>query len=146
MSFRISNNGINLIKSFEGCRLTSYLDSAGIWTIGYGHTKNVASGMQITEVEAIEYLKMDLQIAETAVNRKVKIIMNQNQFDALVSFVYNVGTGNFSKSTLLRKLNLNDTSGAANEFDKWVYAGGKRLRGLEKRRKAEKEVFTRTVN
>lgn len=141
MSFKTSQNGINLIKSFEGCRLTAYQDSAGVWTIGYGHTAKVYSSMKITEEQAIKFLKSDIKNAENAVNSRVTYIINQNQFDALVSFTYNVGVGNFSSSTLLKKLNQSDILGAANEFDKWVNAGGKVLKGLVRRRASEKDIF-----
>lgn len=113
MSFTTSQTGINLIKSFEGCKLKAYQDSAGVWTIGYGHTSGVYSGMTIT----------------------------QNQFDALVSFTFNLGSGKLESSTLLKKLNQGNIADAANEFDRWVYADGKKLNGLIARRAAEKELF-----
>lgn len=141
MAFKTSQAGVNLIKSFEGCKLTAYQDSAGVWTIGYGHTSGVYSGMKITEAQAEQYLKGDLVTAENAVNGKVTYSIKQNQFDALVSFTYNVGSGNFGSSTLLKKLNQGDINGAANEFGKWIYAGGQVLDGLVKRRAAEKEMF-----
>ncbi len=141
MSFTTSQAGINLIKSFEGCKLTAYQDSVGVWTIGYGHTANVYSGMKITEAQAEAYLKQDLKTSENAVNNKVTYSIKQNQFDALVSFTFNVGSGNFGSSTLLKKLNQGDISGAANEFTKWIYAGGEILDGLVRRRAAEKEMF-----
>jgi GH24 family phage-related lysozyme (muramidase)/peptidoglycan hydrolase-like protein with peptidoglycan-binding domain len=141
MSFTTSQKGINLIKSFEGCRLTAYQDSVGVWTIGYGHTSGVYSGMTITESQAEAYLKSDLVTSENAVNKYVTYAINQNQFDALASFTFNLGSGNLSTSTLLKKLNQGDISGAASEFDKWVYAGDKVLEGLVKRRAAEKELF-----
>ena len=141
MSFTTSQKGIDLIKSFEGCRLTAYQDSVGVWTIGYGHTAGVYQGMTITEKEAEDFLRSDLGTSESAVNRLVTYSMNQNQFDALVSFTFNVGSGNFGSSTLLKKLNQGDITGAANEFDKWIQAGGQVLEGLVKRRAAEKELF-----
>ncbi|MTK06835.1 MAG: glycoside hydrolase family protein [Hungatella sp.] len=141
MSFSTSQAGINLIKSFEGLRLTAYQDSVGVWTIGYGHTSGVKSGMTITEAQAEAYLKSDLKSAENTVNNKVTYAISQNQFDALVSFTFNLGGGNFGSSTLLKKLNQGDINGAANEFDKWIYAGGEVLDGLVKRRAAEKEMF-----
>ncbi|MBO5523436.1 MAG: glycoside hydrolase family protein [Roseburia sp.] len=141
MAFKTSQAGVNLIKSFEGCRLTAYQDSAGVWTIGYGHTSGVKKGMTITEAQAEAYLKGDLGTAENAVNGKVTYSIKQNQFDALVSFTYNVGSGNFGSSTLLKKLNQGDITGAANEFDKWNKAGGKVLEGLVRRRAAEKAMF-----
>lgn len=141
MAFKTSQAGVNLIKSFEGCRLTAYQDSAGVWTIGYGHTSGVKKGMTITEAQAEAYLKGDLGTAENAVNGKVTYSIKQNQFDALVSFTYNVGSGNFGSSTLLKKLNQGDITGAANEFDKWNKAGGQVLEGLVRRRAAEKAMF-----
>ena len=141
MSFTTSQAGIDLITSFEGCRLTAYQDSVGVWTIGYGHTSGVYQGMTITEEEAIAFLRQDLKTAENAVNSNVTYGINQNQFDALVSFTFNVGTGNFTSSTLLKKLNAGDVNGAANEFDRWIYAGGQVLEGLVRRRAAEKQMF-----
>ncbi|HJC23183.1 MAG TPA: glycoside hydrolase family protein [Candidatus Eisenbergiella merdavium] len=141
MSFTTSQAGIDLITSFEGCRLTAYQDSVGVWTIGYGHTSGVYQGMTITEEEAIAFLRQDLKTAENAVNSYVTYAINQSQFDALVSFTFNVGTGNLSSSTLLKKLNAGDINGAANEFDKWIYAGGEVLEGLVRRRAAEKQMF-----
>lgn len=141
MSFTTSQKGIDLIKSFEGCRLTAYQDSIGVWTIGYGHTSGVYSGMTITEAQAEAYLRSDLIISENSVNQYVTYAINQNQFDALISFTFNLGSGNLASSTLLKKLNQGDISGAANEFDKWIYAGDEVLEGLVKRRAAENELF-----
>ena len=137
----ISNKGIELIKKYEGCRLSSYKCPAGVWTIGYGHTKGVREGMNITLKEANIFLQNDLKIHEKNVAKLVKVPLNQNQFDALVSFEFNVGISNFQKSTLLKKLNKNDFIGASGEFEKWIYANHKPLLGLAKRRKAEKELF-----
>lgn len=136
-----SNTGIELIKRFEGCRLNAYQDSVGVWTVGYGHTKNVKKGMLITQDQADKFLKEDLKVYENYVKTYVSYNINQNQFDALVSFTYNVGGGNLQKSTLLFYLNQGKITFAANEFDKWTYAGGKKLTGLVNRRKAEKELF-----
>jgi len=138
---QISNAGLDLIKQFEGLRTTAYRCSAGILTIGYGHTHGVKTGDVITPQQADEYLREDVQIAELNVNTNIKTPLTQNQFDALVSFVFNVGAGNFVKSTLLKKLNAGDYSGAADELLKWVNAGGKPLEGLRKRRTAERERF-----
>ena len=141
----ISQNGINLIKNFEGCRLEAYKCSAGVWTIGYGHTgSDVYKGLTITQEKAESLLKSDLIVHCNNVSKLVKVKLNQNQFDALVSFEYNIGYGNFSSSTLLNLLNKGDYAGAANQFERWVYAGGKVLAGLQKRRKAEKELFLKT--
>lgn len=141
MGFTTSQTGINLIKSFEGLRLTAYQDSVGVWTIGYGHTSGVYAGMTITEAQAEAFLKSDLKTSENAVNSKVTYAIKQHQFDALVSFTFNLGSGNFGSSTLLKKLNQGDINGAADEFGKWIYAGGQVLEGLVRRRAAEKELF-----
>jgi lysozyme len=138
---KVSNNGINLIKRFEGLELKSYKDSVGILTIGYGHTHAVKAGDVITGEQADAFLREDLQVAELTVNTNVKVKLTQGQFDALVSFVFNLGSGNFVKSTLIKKLNAGDYAGAVDEFSKWVNAGGKKLPGLVKRRAAEREVF-----
>ena len=138
----ISQKGIDLIKRFEGCRLTSYKCPAGILTVGYGHTgSDVHAGMTITQNEADNLLKMDLIVHVNNVNKLVKVPLNQNQFDALVSFEYNVGYGALANSTLLRLLNSGDYKGAGGQFGRWVYAGGKILQGLVNRRKAETLLF-----
>ncbi|MDE7322631.1 MAG: glycoside hydrolase family protein [Lachnospiraceae bacterium] len=141
MAFVTSQKGINLIKEFESCRLTAYQDIAGVWTIGYGHTGGVSSGMTISQAQAEAYLKSDLARFEKAVNKYVTVGITQNMFDALVSFTFNLGEGSLANSTLLKKLNAGDVSGAANEFDKWVYASGKVSNGLVRRRAAEKALF-----
>ncbi|WP_397321946.1 lysozyme [Pantoea agglomerans] len=138
---KVSNNGINLVKRFEGLELKAYRDSVGILTIGYGHTHAVKAGDIITGEQADAFLREDLQVAELTVNTNVKVKLTQGQFDALVSFVFNLGSGNFVKSTLIKKLNAGDYAGSADEFGKWVNAGGKKLPGLVKRRAAEREVF-----
>lgn len=137
--------GIELIKSFEGCRLTAYRDSVGIWTIGYGHTAGVEQGMTITQAKAEGLLKNDLVIYENYVKKYITYALNQNQFDALVSFTYNLGGGNLQKSDLRKYLNAGNLQAAANEFDKWVYAGGIKLSGLVRRRAAEKALFLTPV-
>lgn len=138
----ISENGINLIKNFEGCKLNAYKCPAGILTIGYGHTgADVSAGAKITQDEAERLLKQDLIIHCNNVSRLVKVPITQNQFDALVSFEYNLGYGNLASSTLLKLLNAKKYSDAANQFERWVYAGGKKLAGLIKRRAAEKALF-----
>jgi lysozyme len=130
-----------IIKQFEGLRLEAYKCPADVWTIGYGHTNKVKQGDVITEGEADILLALDVQEAERAVSSYVDVDINQNQFDALVSFVYNLGAGNFKSSTLLKKLNQGDYLGAANEFHRWNKAGGKVLRGLVRRREAEANLF-----
>ena len=142
---KTSQKGINLIKEFEGYRSKAYKDSAGVWTIGYGHTGDVAPGDIISAHQGEVLLTKDLEWAEKAITDLVKVPLNQNQFDALVSFVYNVGKGAFRKSTLLKKLNEKQYILASNEFKRWVYAGGKKLKGLQRRREAEKKLFISMV-
>lgn len=138
---KIGNKGIELIKSFEGLFLTAYKCPAGIWTIGYGHTKGVKQGQQITANKAEEFLREDVAQFEKDV-LKQNLKLTQNQFDALVSFVFNVGGGNFQKSTLLRKakVNSNDPS-IKDEFLRWNKAAGKVLPGLTRRRQAEADLY-----
>ena len=134
-----------LIKEFEGLRLTAYLCPAGVWTIGYGHTKGVKRGMKIDQAQADRLLDIDLIDVARSIRQLVKVNINDNQEQALVSFIFNVGARAFSNSTLLRKLNNKDYAGASSEFDKWVYAKGKKLPGLIRRRKAEKDLFNEPV-
>ena len=137
----VSENGIKLIKTFEGCRLKAYKCPAGIPTIGYGHTHNVNMNDTITQEQAEAFLRHDLKIHGDNILKLVKVSLNQNQFDSLVSFEYNVGYGNFARSTMLKMINARKFKDAANQFDKWIYANKKILTGLVKRRKAEKELF-----
>ena len=144
----VSLFGVDLICGFEGKRLVAYDDGVGVWTIGFGTTIypngiKVKKGDVCTESQAKEYMAHDLKKFELAVNCAVNIPLNQNQFDALVSLAYNIGTGAFNKSTLVKKLNAGDIRGAADQFDVWVNAGGKRMQGLVNRRAKEKEVFLR---
>jgi len=140
-----SKNGLHLTENFEGLRLTAYPDPAthgDPWTIGYGHTgAEVHQGMTITQEQAEEFLMQDVQKAVQTVNSKVHTDLTQNEFDALVDFVFNVGAGNFAGSTLLRKINAGDMEGAALEFEKWTHADGKVMAGLIKRRHAEAVLF-----
>ncbi|CAI1527524.1 lysozyme [Serratia plymuthica] len=138
---KIDVNGLNLIKEFEGLRLQAYKCPADIWTIGYGHTADVSANDVITEEDAIFLLRQDVAESERAVNKYVHVPLTQNQFDALVSFVFNLGVGNFRTSTLLKKLNAGDDDGAAQEFGRWIHAGGKALPGLVRRREAERALF-----
>lgn len=142
----VSAKGIDLICSFEGLRLTAYDDGVGVWTIGFGTIKypngvRVKRGDTCTLEQAKSYMKHDLIEFEHTVNSLVKVPLNQNQFDALVSLTYNIGSGAFKGSTLLKKLNLSDYKGAADQFDVWVNAGGKRMQGLANRRAKEKSLF-----
>ena len=141
----VSETGIELIKKFEGCILKAYKCPAGVWTIGYGHTSGVKEGQNITKAKAEEFLKQDLKQFEVAVNNLVNVSLNQYQFDALVSFCYNLGPGNLKSSTLLKLLNKGDYKGAAEQFDRWVYASGKKLAGLVTRRAAEKDLFLKST-
>lgn len=134
---KIDNDGINLIKKFEGCRLTAYKDSAGIWTIGYGHTKGVKSGQRISQAKADEYLISDLASAEKAVN-SYHYLLTQGQFNALVSFTFNCGAGNLKKLTNNGTRTLDQISARLTQYTK---AGGKELAGLILRRALEKELF-----
>lgn len=115
----LSSQGLDLIKQRERCVLTAYRDSREVLTIGYGDTNNVHEGMRITQDEADERLANRLREFEDAVTDAVTVDLSQNQYDALVSFAYNVGAGAFSSSTLVKLINANDMSGAANQFDRW---------------------------
>ena len=142
----VSPFGVDLICNFEGKRLTAYDDGVGVWTIGFGTTKypngiRVKKGDTCTLDQAKAYMQNDLKSFEQTVNNTVKVPLNQNQFDAMVSLAYNIGTDAFSKSTLVKKLNGNDIRGAADQFDVWVNAGGKRMQGLVNRRAKEKALF-----
>lgn len=141
---KISPAGLELIKQFEGFRAKAYQCQAGVWTIGYGTTKNIQKGDTITEARATALLTHDIIDAEESVTRLVKVPLNQNQFDALVSFVYNCGVGNFGKSTLLKLVNKGDFIGAVGEFPKWNKAAGKPSAGLTRRRQAEAALFMKS--
>lgn len=139
---KISQKGLSLIKSFEGLELRAYKDSVGVVTIGYGSTgPHVFMGQVITEQQAEALLLSDVSRFEKGVMETVKVPLNQNQFDALVSFSFNLGLANLKSSTLLRKLNSLDYKGASLEFGRWNKAGGVVLAGLTRRRLAEKELF-----
>lgn len=138
---KTSHKGIELIKRHEGFRARAYKCPAGVWTIGYGHTRGVKSGDVIDKAQGERFLIQDVQIAEREVNSH-GLTFNQNQFDALVSFVFNIGSGNFTRSTLLRKLKVNTNDATISyEFSRWKYAGGKVSTGLVKRRKEEAELY-----
>ncbi|HFO0262112.1 MULTISPECIES: lysozyme [Serratia] len=143
---KISDDGMALIKRFEGLRLQAYQDSVGVWTIGYGWTQPVAgrkvgAGMAIDAATAERLLVCGVAQFEQGVERRVAVTITQGQFDALVSFAYNLGLRALEKSTLLRRLNAGDRQGAADQFDRWVNAGGVRLDGLVARRAAERALF-----
>lgn len=137
----MSREGLELIKKYEGLRLEAYKCPAGVWTIGYGHTKGVMSGMKITKEEAEEFLKQDVAIVELQIVNTVGKLA-ACKIDALVSFAYNVGVAAFRRSTLCRKVKANsDDASIRAEFARWVYAGNKKLQGLVKRRAEEAEMY-----
>lgn len=144
----VSNNCITLIKKYEGFRSKPYKCPAGIWTIGYGSTfyingeKVSQHDSEISETFASELLENVVNDFAIKIDRLIKVSLNQNQFDALVSFTYNVGIGAFSKSTLLKKLNNADFDGASKEFKRWNKANGKVLNGLVNRRNDESKLFS----
>ncbi len=138
---RTSQEGISLIKKFEGCRLESYLCSADVLTIGYGHTEGVYDGMKITQEMADEMLEKDLEIFEGYVEDNVKVPLTQCQFDALVAWTFNLGVGNLRSSTLLKVLNQGKYELVPSEMRRWNKAAGKTLEGLIRRRKAESLLF-----
>lgn len=138
---KASIDAYELIKQFEGLRLEAYLCPAGIWTIGYGHTSGVSPNSFITIQEADEYLHRDVATIEMQLN-KLNLILRQCQWDAIVSFVFNVGIGNFKSSTLLAKIRINpEDNSIMDEFLRWVYANGKVMKGLQKRRLAEMKLY-----
>lgn len=138
---KIGTKGLNLIKNFEGFEAKAYVCPAGVLTIGYGTTRGVKKGQVINEAEAEALLKRDVASAESTVAKSVKVKLNQNQFDALVAFVYNVGSGNFSSSTLLKLLNVGKYDQVSAQMLRWNKANGKVLAGLTRRRKAEGNLF-----
>ncbi|MGL5716723.1 MAG: lysozyme [Paraclostridium sp.] len=138
---KTSQKGIDLIKSFEGCRLETYKCSANVNTIGYGTTKGVVPGMKISLLEAEEMLKRDLIYFERWVEKLIEVELTQNQFDALVSFTYNLGEGALKNSTLRKFLNDKRYDLVPGQFLRWNMAGGKVLNGLVRRREAEAKMF-----
>lgn len=139
---RISTIGLDLIKTFEGCKLQSYRDIVGVWTVGFGHTgSDVHPDMTISQPMADDMLARDVARFEEGVLKAVKVPINQNQFDALVCFSYNVGVQAFSNSTLLRLLNERKYDLAAMQFRRWDKAGGRVVYGLTRRRAAERNLF-----
>ena len=138
---KTSQYGIDLIKHFEGCELEAYQCAAGVWTIGYGHTKGVQPGDEWSEDHANHMLEVELEEYENYVNTAVNVPLSQNQFDALVSWVYNLGNGNLTSSTMLKVLNSGDYDGVPAQIKRWNKAGGKVLEGLNRRRQAEADMF-----
>lgn len=145
----MNQKAIDFIKQVEGSELTVYLDSAKLPTVGTGHLVRPEDGLKvgdtITQERADALLAADLKTAADAVARLVRVTLNENQEAALISFVFNVGVGAFTKSTLLRKLNSGDYPGAADQFGQWVSAGGRVVRGLINRRAAERKLFETPV-
>lgn len=143
---KTSEEGLEFIRQQEGCRLKPYRDVAGYWTVGVGHLiKKGEPVAPITEARAMELLALDVADAERAIANMVKVQLNQNQFDALASFVFNLGARALQSSTLLKRLNRSDYAGAAAEFGKWANAGGRRVEGLVRRRAAERKLFETPV-
>lgn len=138
---RISKEGLEHIKRWEGLRTNAYKCPAGVWTIGYGHTRTAKPGMMISHLEAEQLLQDDLKDFERAVRSYVRVPLSQGQFDALVSFAFNVGTDAFRRSTLVKLLNQGRYNTAALQFSRWTYAGGKQLPGLVRRRNDEYGMF-----
>jgi lysozyme len=138
---KISPRGIELIKRFEGLRLKAYKDAGGVLTIGYGHTgPDVKPGLTIDREQAEALLRKDLARFEAGVRRHAAAA-GQDRFDALVSFAFNVGLAAFARSTLLRKHKAGDFVGAADQFPRWIRAGGRVLPGLKRRRAAERALY-----
>ena len=129
------------ISSFEGCRLTAYRCSAGVWTIGFGHTKGVSEGDTCTQEQANAWLIEDIRNTQLLLAHYVNVPVTQNEFVALVSLAFNVGVGALMKSKLLRKLNSGDRDSAAEEFLDFDLANGQKVAGLTRRRKAEHDLF-----
>jgi lysozyme len=142
---RTNVSGIALIKEFEGLRLTPYLCPANVWTIGYGHTRTVYAGQVITQEQADVLLDEDLRLFEHAVMRLVKVPINDNQFSALVCFAFNVGTGNFEASTLLKLLNRGWYCQVPVQLARWNRGGNEILGGLVRRRQAEAKLWESTL-
>jgi len=139
---KTGTKGIELIKHFEGCELEAYKCAAGVWTIGYGHIKGVTSDSVITQEQAEQMLVEELNEYEGYINNMVTVPLSQNQFDALVSWVYNLGGGNLKASTLLKVVNSGEFNGVPEQIMRWNKAGGKVLEGLTRRRQAEADLFS----
>lgn len=139
---QLSNAGVKHLEAEEGYREVPYTDAGGVLTVGYGHTgKDVRAGENVSLERAQELLRADVATAEACINKYVTVIQNQHQFDALVSFVYNVGTEAFKKSTLLRTINSGNVEDISNQFMRWVNVAGKRNKGLVNRRAAECRLY-----
>ena len=143
----VSESGLRHIANEEGCRLKPYQCSANVWTVGLGHTQGVTQKTRLTEQQVAEYFVKDIAAAERVVNKHLSQTPTQGEYDMMVSFVYNLGAGNFTRSTLLKKFNQGDSVGACNEYPRWVFVNGKDCRlkqsncaGIPKRRSIERDV------
>lgn len=143
-NFTYSKNGLALTELFEGDVLTAYQDQRGVWTIGYGHTAGVYPGQTITQDQAVAFLQSDVSSAAACVNNAVTVPLTQSQFDALVDFTFNLGTGSFLGSTLLKDINAGNFPAAVAQFDLWDHCGGVVNDGLLRRRQAEAAEFSGT--
>lgn len=144
--YDISEKGYAIIREFEGFKVEAYLDTGGVWTIGYGTIKYpdgkaVKRGDKCTRDQAEQYLKNDCKWVDACLDKSIKYPISQSMFDALASFVYNIGETAFAKSTMLSMINNGDMHGAANQFDRWIFDNGKRIDGLVNRRAKEKSLF-----
>ncbi len=145
-NFTYSDTGLALTKNFESCVLTAYADQGGVWTIGYGHTgPGVHAGLTITQAQADIFLESDVSGAVTCVNKLVKAKITQNQFDALVDFVFNLGCASLSISQLLREVNSGNFSDVAAQFLRWDHVKGVVIQGLLRRRQAEATLFNTPI-
>jgi len=145
-NFTYSDTGLALTKNFESCVLTAYADQGGVWTIGYGHTgPGVHAGLTITQAQADIFLESDVSGAVTCVNKLATAKINQNQFDALVDFVFNLGCASLSISQLLREVNSGNFSDAATQFLRWDHVKGVVVQGLLRRRQAEATLFNTPI-
>lgn len=138
--------GYALTKYFEGLKLTAYADQGGVWTVGYGHTgPGVHAGLRITQEQADFFLRIDVSTSVSCVNRYVTTALKQNQFDALVDFVFNLGCGSLLSSQLLRDVNAGNFASAAEQFLRWNHIGKTVVPGLTRRRQAESDLFKAAV-
>ena len=138
---KISEDGLELIKKFEGCETTAYQDSVGVWTIGFGHTKGVEEGQTCSIEDAASMLADEMDEYEGYINNMVKVDLQQHEFDALVAWVYNLGPTNLGESTMLKVLNGGQFDRVPDEMNRWTRAGGEILEGLVRRRQAESLMF-----
>jgi lysozyme len=143
-NFKYSNIGLKITEGFEGISLSSYQDGGGVWTIGYGHTLGVKAGDTCTQEQAKAWLLQDVQNAANEVNTHVTTPINQEEFDALTDFVFNLGNGNFQNSSLLRDINSGNFANAAADFEKWNKVAGQVCAGIMRRRVAEAAEFNST--